>query len=172
MDAAVEDVHHRHRQNPRLRAADIAEQRQAADIRRGFGDRQRNAENGIGAESRLVGRAVERDHRLVDRHLILGVEPGQSIENVAIDGFDRLQHALAAERVLSPSRSSTASCVPVDAPEGTAARPKDAIFQGHVDFDRGIAAAIQNFAASNIDDRGHKSSFRRVSSFGRFLRRT
>ena len=61
-----------------VRAADIAVERQAGGLRRRLGDRERDAEDGVGAELRLVGRAVERDHRLVDLDLVFGLEAGDA----------------------------------------------------------------------------------------------
>ncbi len=68
--AAVEDVHHRHRQHPRGLAAEVAPQRKALlrGLRVGRGERY--AEDRVRAESRLVGGAVERDQRIVERLLI------------------------------------------------------------------------------------------------------
>jgi hydroxylamine reductase (hybrid-cluster protein) len=47
---------------------------------------------------------------------------------------------------LSPSRSSTASCAPVEAPEGTAARPMRAVFEHDIDLDGRVAAAVEDLA--------------------------
>ena len=77
MRAAVEDVHHRHRQHVRVRAAEVAEQRQVGGLGGGLGDGQRDAEDGVGAERALVGGAVQVDHRLVDQPLLGGVEADQ-----------------------------------------------------------------------------------------------
>ena len=96
MHAAIDDVHHRHRQQPRRGAADIAVQRQVGGHRRGLGGGKRNAENGIGAEPRFVGRAVERDHGLVDLRLRLGVDAAERIEDLVVDRVDRLEDAFAA----------------------------------------------------------------------------
>src|SRR6266699_4523726 len=71
MHAAIDDVHHRYRQGPRRGAADVAIQRHVEGFRRGLGTGQRHAEDGVGAEPALVGRAVEIDHDLVDLHLLL-----------------------------------------------------------------------------------------------------
>ena len=59
--AAVEDVHHRHRQHVGVGAADVAVQRQAELVGRGLGHGQRHAEDGVGAEAGLVVGAVEVD---------------------------------------------------------------------------------------------------------------
>ena len=85
MRAAIDDVHHRHRQHARGGAADIAIERQVVGDRRGFRDRKRHAEDRIGAEPRLVGRAVERDHGLVDLGLRFGVHAADGVENLAFD---------------------------------------------------------------------------------------
>jgi hypothetical protein len=63
---------------------------------------------------------------------------------------------LPSQRVLSPSRFSTASCAPVDAPEGTAARPKLPSSSDHIDFDRRVATAVEDLARMDVDDRGHE----------------
>ena len=52
--------------------------------------------------------------------------------------------------VLSPSRSSQASWIPVLAPLGTAARPKRAVGQFHVDLDGRIAAAVEDLSGTNV----------------------
>jgi hypothetical protein len=75
--AAVEDVHHRHRQHVRVGAADVAEQRQVRRVGGGTGHRHRHAEDRVGAEPGLVGGAVEVEHRLVDEPLLVGVEAQQ-----------------------------------------------------------------------------------------------
>ena len=64
--AAVEDVHHRHRQPHRPRAAEVGIQRQLGRGRRGPGHRHRNAEDRVGPELALDGRSVQVDHQAVD----------------------------------------------------------------------------------------------------------
>ena len=160
MHAAVDDVHHRHRQQPRRSAADITVQRQLIRRRGGLRHRKRYAENGIGAEPALVRRAVEPDHGLVDLDLRFGVHAGQRIEDLAVDGLDRGLHALAEvarlvvvaqfHRLVRPGRSARRH----------AGAPARAVFQDHVDFDGGIAAAVENFAADDVDDGSHGSSRR------------
>ena len=89
MRAAIDDVHHRHRQDPRLRPADIAIERQAGRLRRRLGDRERDAEDGVGAEPFLVGRAVEIDHGLIDADLILGIHADHRVEDLGIHPHPR-----------------------------------------------------------------------------------
>ena len=70
--AAVEDVHHRHRQTWALGPAEIAEQGQPGGLRRGLGHRQRHPQDRVRAQLRLVGRAVGVEQRLVDEPLVVG----------------------------------------------------------------------------------------------------
>ena len=79
MRPAIEDVHHRHRQQRRLRAAEIAVERLIAVARRGLGGGERHAENGVGAEPLLVLRAVEIAEALVDAALVAGIEAVQRV---------------------------------------------------------------------------------------------
>ncbi len=156
MHATVEHVHHRHRQGAGIGAADIAVERQRIGLSRRLGDGQRHAEDGVGAEPALVGRAVERDHGLVDVDLVLGLKPADRLENLAVDRVHGLLHALAAvallvavaqlHRLMGASRGAG----------GNRGAAKRAVLQDYVDLDGGVAAAVKDFAADDIDDRGHK----------------
>ena len=68
--AAVQDVHHRHRQAVAAGGAgfggDVRVERQAAIFGAGLERRHRHAEQRVGAEPALGGRAVERDDRVVE----------------------------------------------------------------------------------------------------------
>ena len=64
------------------------------------------------------------DQQQVDLPLVDGVHAHESVGDLAVDVLDRLEDALAAVGLASPSRNSTASKLPVEAPEGTAARPR------------------------------------------------
>ena len=155
MHAAIDDVHHRHRQKPRRCAADIAIERQLIGCGRRLGDGERDAEDGVGAEPAFVGRAVERDHGVVDLDLRLGIHAAERIENLAVDRLDRVAHALAEitflvavaqlDRLMRPCGSSRWH-------PGAAAR---AVFQHDIDLHGRIAAAVENFPADDVDDGGH-----------------
>ncbi len=156
MNATVEHVHHRHRQDAGIGAADIAVERQGVGLRRRLGGGQRHAQDGVGAEPALVGRAVERDHGLVDVDLALGLETADRFEDLAVDRFDGLLHALAA---VAPLVAVAQLDRLVDAGRGAGGHRRAAeraVFQNYVDLDGGIAAAVKDFAADDIDDRGHK----------------
>jgi len=93
--AAVDHVHHRDRQRHRARAAEVPVQRQAGLLCRGAGNRHRDGERRVGAEPRLVVRAVEVEQRPVDPGLLGGVQAHEGLGDLGIDVLDRAQHPLA-----------------------------------------------------------------------------
>ena len=97
--AAVEHVHHRHRQHVRRLAAQVAPQRQVLLGRGRARGGQRHAEDRVGAQARLVGRAVEVDQRAVEPALVERVEARHRLGDLAVDVGDRLRDALAAPGV-------------------------------------------------------------------------
>ena len=122
--------------------------------RGGLGDRERDPENGIGAEPALVRRAVERDQRLVDLGLRLGVHAADGVEDLAVDGVDRLAHALAEVALVAVAQFDR-----LVRPGGGARRHRGAplapVLQHDVDLDGRIAAAVEDFAADDVDDGSH-----------------
>ncbi len=86
--AAVDDVHQRHRQDVRVRAADPAVERQAGVGGRRLRDGERGAEDRVRAEPRLRRRPVELDQRAVDLALVGGVEPDERVRDLAVDVGD------------------------------------------------------------------------------------
>jgi hypothetical protein len=62
-------------------------------------------------------RSVERVQRKIEFGLILGFEPDDCRSNLTVDRLDGLLDTLATPSAL------IASCAPVEAPDGTAARP-------------------------------------------------
>ena len=93
--AAIDDVHHRARQHPRLHAAEVAIERLRRAVGRGFGDRERDAEDGVGAEASFVFGAVEFDHHRIDAALVFGVHAENGVGDLAVHGFDRVADAFA-----------------------------------------------------------------------------
>ncbi len=137
------------------RAADIAIKRQAGGLGRGLGDRERYAEDGVGAEPRLVRRAVERDHRLVDLELIFGVEARDGVENVAIDRLDRLEDALAAIAALVAVAQFDSLARSGRSARGDGGPPHGPVLQDHIHLDRRIAAAVEDLTRDDVDDCSH-----------------
>ncbi len=93
--AAVQDVHHRHRQSVRRSPAEIAIKRQLERSRRGASSGHRNRQNRVRAQPPLVGSAIKIDQSGVERALVGGVHPAERFRNLAIDVRNCLQNALA-----------------------------------------------------------------------------
>ena len=155
MLAAIDDVHHRGRQDAGIDAADIAVERQAAAFRRRLGHGQRDAEHGIGAEAGLVVGAVHLDHQLVDQALVGGIEAFDGLEDLAIDRLAGLFNALAAKA----GRLAVAQLMSLigagRSTRGHGGAAGGAVAQGDVHLDGGIAPAVQDFAGENVDDLTH-----------------
>ena len=97
MGAAVQDVHHRHGQRVvagAVERADVRVERQPLRERlgpqRGHGD----AEQGVGAEAGFGRRAVERDHRVIERALVERLADERAGE-FAVDVRNRVADTLA-----------------------------------------------------------------------------
>ena len=155
MRAAVEHVQHRHRQHVRVRAADVAVQREPVLLRDGLGRRERHAEHRVGAEARLVVGAVERDEHRVEAALVGGVDADDGVADLARSRGRRPGRRPCRRSASSPSRSSTASCAPVLAPLGTAARPRAPEIELDLDLDGGVAAGVEDLPADDVLDERH-----------------
>ena len=151
---AVEDVHHRHRQDVRVRPADIAEQRQLGGIGGRFGDGQRDTQDGVGAQPGLVRGAVEVDQRLVHQPLIVGVEPDHGRTDLVEHGLHCLMHAFAAVTL-----AAVAQLDGLVLPGRRAGRHRGAgkrsVDQGYLDLDRRVTAGIEDLAGSDLLDNRH-----------------
>ena len=73
--AAVQDVDHRHRHEPAADAPEIGVEREPRVVRRRPRDGERDREDRVGTERRLVRRAVELEQRLVHGRLLGGLHP-------------------------------------------------------------------------------------------------
>ena len=156
--AAVEDVHHRHREHVRVRAADVAEQRQAGRLRGRLGHGQADAEDGVGAELGLVRGAVQVEQRVVDQPLLVDVVPDDLLVDVLQDGGDRLLDTLAAV----PGLVAVPQLDGLELTGGRArrhCRPGDGVVvEENLDLDSGVAARVEDLAGADGLDGGHIDS--------------
>ena len=93
--AAVQYVHHRHRQGLGIDAAQIAVQRQAVYVRSRMSHSQRNAQDGVGAVLGLVLGAVRFDQGLVNGGLAGNVHTLNDVRQHVVHVVHGLLHALA-----------------------------------------------------------------------------
>ena len=95
--AAVQNIHHRDRKRIRVHAAEEPVQRQIQRLRGRVCRRDRNCENGIGAEDRLVLRAVQLAHDSVDFVDVRSIHACKCGRDLLIDICDSLGDTLASE---------------------------------------------------------------------------
>ncbi len=172
MGAAVDDVHHRHRQDMGDGAADIAGRAAGrASIGGGLGDRERHAEDGVGAEARLVRRCRRgRSSCCRSGPGRVASRPASASKISPLTASTALQHALAADsascrRRAVPPPHGRRSRRPTARPRGPSRRSSSI----DVDLHRGIAAAVEDFAGDDVDDGGHGGLFRSDGGNGGLL---
>ena len=155
MGAAVEDIHHGHGQGLGVGAADIGVQGQAQGLGRGAGAGQGHAQDGVCAQAGLVGGAVQVDHGLVDEGLVHGVHAGEGLGDLAVDGVHGLEHALAQITALVAVAELTGlvnAGGSAGGHGGTAAVGVQAVLHIDLHLHGGIAAAVHDLAADDVDD--------------------
>lgn len=152
--AAVEDVHHRYRQQVRVGAAHVAVQRLPGEVGGGPCDGEAHAEDRVGAELGLVGGAVEVDQDLVDQPLLVGRKADDLLVDQLVDGLDRLGHALTAV-ALAP----VAQLDGLEPAGGGAARDGGAglgpVGEQHFDLNGRVASGVQDLPGKDGVDRRH-----------------
>src|SRR5699024_2449534 len=151
---AVEDVHHRDRQDVRVRTADVLVQRDPGGIRRGAGHGQRDAEDGVRAERALVRGAVELEHRGVDRALLLDVHAQDLRLDVGDDGAHRVEDALAQVAGLVAVTTLDGLEGAGGGAGGDGGAGERAVVEQDLHLDGGVAAGIEDLAGVNGIDQG------------------
>ena len=153
--AAVDDVHHRHRQDVRVGAADVAIQRKPGLGGRRPGDRERGAQDRVRAQIALVVGAVELDERRIDPALVERVHAGERSGDRRCSRGPPPRDALAAVAALSPSRSSTASCCPGRRARRDGRPAAHAGMEDGLDLDGGVSPRVEDLVAVQRVDRAH-----------------
>lgn len=156
--AAVDDVHHRDGHLQGAHAAEVAVERHPGLFGGGAGHGHGDGEDGVGAETALVVRPVEVDHRAVDVGLIGRFETEERIGDFARNVGDGVQHALAAValRILVAQFDRFADARRGARGNGGAA--DGARFEPDFGFNGGIAAAVEHFTADDVNNRTHDVS--------------
>ncbi len=152
--AAVDDVHHRHREQVRVGTAHVAEQRQPGRPRGRLGHREAHSEDGVGAETPLVVGPVQVDQGLVDDPLVGGVEADEALVDLLVDGLDPVQHALAAVALIAVAQLDGLEL----AGGGTAGDRGSglgAVVEDDLDLDGRVATGVQDLPGEYGVDRRH-----------------
>jgi len=153
--AAVEDVHHGHRQHTSPRAPEVAIERQAHRVGRRPGHRHGGAERSIGAEVALVLGPVQVGHELVQVHLVARVLSHQRRSDPLDHVLDRLADAFAEVAVAGAVTQLQGLVFAGGGSRRHGRAPESAAVEAHLDFDGRVPARIQDFPGDNLRDRGH-----------------
>ncbi len=110
-----------------------------------FADGKRDSKDGVGTQAALVIRAVKLDQGIIDGLLVEGVEPDDSRSKNSVDVVDGIQDTFAQVASLIAIAKFNGF---VDAGRGATGHcsTEKAVLGGEVDFDGGVAAAVENFA--------------------------
>ena len=126
-----------------------------------MGGRQRDGQDGVRAELRLVGRAVERQHRLVESLLVAGLPARDGGRDALVDVAHRHERALLAV----PGRVAVAELdcfVGPGARAGRDSRPsRRAIVQADDGLNGRVSTRIEDFAGVDSADTRHRGTPRR-----------
>ena len=135
--------------------ADVAEQRQLGRLGRSARNGQGDAEDRVGAQSRLARRAVEVDERLVDEPLLAGLEPDQHRADLVEDRKHGLLDTLAAVAFLV-AVAQLGGLERAGAGPARHCRPGDrAVIERDLDLDGGVAARVEDLAGADGVDARH-----------------
>ena len=155
--AAVQDVHHRQRQQ---RLAAVGEPAVQALARVGGGrvrGGERHAEQRVRAEPRLRFGAVELDHLPVQRRLLGQPADGQAAHRarqLAVRVRDRAGHALAAVALAAVAQLERLAAARRRA-RGHGRAAAHARVELDVDLERRVAARVENLARAHFLDSTH-----------------
>ena len=154
---AVDDVHHRNRQNFAVAAADVAEQGQIQVVGSCVGTGQRNTQQSVGTQIALGFGAVEFDHGSVDFDLIHYIHTFQFGEDLFVDIVDSGHNAFAQVTALIAVTQFKSFVFTGGGTGGDCCTAFDAAFESYFDFEGGVAAGIEDFAGVDIIDCRHRS---------------
>ncbi len=154
MRAAVQDVHHRHRQarRPPRGFQKVLIQPLALRVRRRVRRRERNPQQRVRPQHRLVGAAVELDQSRIQRRLVGRIHTRQRVGNTVVDVRNGLAHALpAVTRWIAVAKLDRLALA-----GGSARRhrgsARDAVFKHDFGLQGRITARIEDFPGMDVLD--------------------
>ena len=152
MRAAVEDVHHRHRQGLGVYAAQVVVQGQvqrgSSCLRAGQG----HAQDGVRAQAGLVRRAVELYEHLIYRGLVEDVQAQHGLGDLGVDVLDGLAHALAQVTALVAVAQLAGLVDAGGSAGGNSRAAHSAVVQGDLDLNGRVAAGVKYLARGDVND--------------------
>ena len=148
--AAVQNVHHRHRQLVAGHTAQKAVQWNIQRECRGAGRRNGDRQNGVCAKVGLVLGAVRLQHGGVHRVDVGDIQPDQRLVDGGVDVLHSLADALAAKAALVAVAQLQRLKLAGGSAAGGRAAADGAVRQPDLGFDSGVAAGVDNLAADDL----------------------
>ena len=139
MGTAVDDVHHGDGKHLGIRAAQVFEEGQVKLHGGGFCHGQGDTQNGIGAQTGFVGRAVQVNHDFVNGGLKGSVMSRDFRSNEFVDVFHGLENALASVALGVSVAQLPGFMLSGGGSAGDGCAPDGAACQGYVHFHGGVA---------------------------------
>lgn len=149
MGAAVQDVHHRHGQDARLRAAEEAIEGLAFGDGGGFRGSEGDGEDRVRAEFFLAFGAVGLEHGVVDRVSVASGKTRDGFRDRRIYVFDGFQHAFAVIAFLVAVAKLQRFVLARGRAAGARRAALAAVAQRDLGLDGGVAARVHDFAADD-----------------------
>lgn len=162
--AAVEDVHHRDGQGVGVGSAQISIERLACGGGCGTGDGERRAEDGVGAQTTLVGGAVEGDHGQVGTALVARLAADEEVLDLAVNVGDGVEDALAEIALAVTVAKLDGLELAGRGTGGNDGAAEGTVFEGDLDLDGGVAAGVKDLATIHACDLAHDAFLSRMPS--------
>jgi hypothetical protein len=153
--AAVEDVEERDRQSACSDAAEVAVERHAIGRGRRVGCGERHAQDGVGTELALVGRAVQGYERSIEAGLVGRIHAKDLGSDDVADVGDGLLHTLATEASLVTVAQLDRFVNTSRGAGGNAGAAEGPVVQRDVDLDGRVATRIEDLSGFDGLDAAH-----------------
>ena len=149
--AATEDLDLRHRHQHGVGPAEVSVQRQPVRRCRRVCAGHRHGECRVGAQTRLVRRAVQRDQAGIERGLVVGCHAAHGGGDLAVDMRHRTEHVepAVARAAVAPFERLARAFAGAGRHDGTAART---VAQRDLGLDRRPAPAVPDAARVHLAD--------------------
>ena len=156
MRATVDDVHHRNRQILAGHAAEIAVQRNAGLLgcRTGYG--HAHGQQRVGAKAFFVLGPIQINQRAIEKGLFRRIQPQHGLRDFGIDVLHSLEHTFAQITFFVAIAQLNGFATAGGGATGHRSTAHYARLQQHVAFNGRVTAAIENFAADNVNNCAHE----------------
>ena len=151
---AVDDVHHRDREDFGVRPTEIFVERDPDLCGGGFGGGERDGEDRVRSDLLFCRGAIDGEHRFVEADLVESVEPDDRRGEELADIGDRFGHALAEIAGFVAIAEFDGFVLPGAGSAGNSSATEDSSGEFDVGFDGRIPAGIKDLTGTDGGDGG------------------